>query len=382
MRRTVLIVPGLLSGQDSDSFLRQSLPSLSVLSEIGELRKISRIPRSATPEAMLLGMGPDLVSLNQGPLTVSAFGFDPPERSTHFHVSLMSFTDGIGSLPGLLPLPEDLVVLLDAAKRLNTKLLTFLAGEGLDHSLVWEALGDLGTTSAIEVNGNEIGQHLPEGDGDFALRRFIDDSINLLSSLELNERRIDEGLPPFNLLWPWGHGVRTRVPNLALRRGEPATVESASMRLSGLTRLAGYRHGDRAAFGRGLQTRLRAIAERATNRDLTVIYIDGPSELRLRNMPEELEWFVRELDRELLKPLLDDHLKAPSKLCLLAPEPISPIAATNMPPSGIGLAITAQTDVRSNSIYPFDERSIEERVVPTNDLWTLVEGAVARTSDD
>ena len=91
MRRTVLIVPGLLSGPDAESYLRQSLPALNALCEMSVLRKVSAAPPSETPEAMLLGMSPSIVSLRQGPLTVSALGFDPPDRSTHFHLSLMSF---------------------------------------------------------------------------------------------------------------------------------------------------------------------------------------------------------------------------------------------------------------------------------------------------
>ena len=202
MRRTVVIVPGLLSDPNSDSFLRQSLPSLSVLTELGTIKKVAAIPESETPEAMLVGLGPDRVTLRQGPLTVSAFGFDPPERSMHFHLSLMSFEDGIATVPTVLPTPEEEEKLLTEAKRLNTKLLTVLRGEELNHALVWESVGDVGLTSSATLNGKSMAQHLPEGDGESALRRFIDDSINLLSSLELNERRIDQGLPPFNLLWP------------------------------------------------------------------------------------------------------------------------------------------------------------------------------------
>jgi len=378
MRRTVLIVPGLLSEADGDSFLRQSLPALAVLTEIGELRKVAPVPPSETPEAMLLGLGPDQVKLRQGPLTVSAFGFDPPERSTHFHLSLMSFEDGWATKPELMPTPQEVDLLLAEAQRLNTKLLTVLKGEVLDHALVWESLGDMDTANPTGWNRACLANHLPQGDGDTALRRLIDDSINLLSSLELNQRRIDEGLAPFNLLWPWGHGVRTPVPNLALRRGEPAIVESGALRLAGLTRLAGYRHGDRHQFGRGLQTKFRSIANRAMTRDLTIAYIDAAWELRFRDKPEELDWFIRELDRELLQPLLDDHLKSPSRLTLIAPAPIALFKSASMRASETGLAVSADSSVKNANIYPFDERSLEEKSIVSNDLWSLVEAAIAQ----
>jgi len=377
MRRTILIVPGLLSMPDGESYLRQNLPSLARLTELGSIRKVSATPESETPEAMLLGLGPATVTLKQGPLTVSALGFDPPERSTHFHLSLMSFDDGVATVPQVLLQAADVDQLMAAAKRLDTKLLTVLKGGQLNHALVWESVGDLGTTAASSVDGKLIAGVLPEGDGEVTLRRFIDDSINLLSSLELNERRFDEGLPTFNLLWPWGHGIRTPVPNLALRRGEPAVVESASTRLAGLTRLAGYRHADRDAFGLGLKTKLRAIAARAASRELSIIFIDVPVELRSQEKQEELNWFVRELDRELLQPLLEDHFKTPSRLSLIAPGPIAPVAFTSLAPSPKGLAVSVETGVQNSNSFPFDERSLEERLIPTNDLWTLVEAGLS-----
>ena len=377
MRRTILIIPGLLSGPASDSYLRQKLQNLSAMAEMGVLRRVASPPASETPEAMLLGMSPSSVDLRQGPLTVSAFGFDPPERSTHFHLSLMSLSDNVLTLPRLLPKPEDLEILMTAAVRLNTKLLTVLKGEALDNALVWEALGDLGTKPPESVEGQNIIASLPEGDGENQLRRFIDDSVNLLTSLELNERRIDEGLPPFNVLWPWGHGIRTPVPNLALQRGEPAYVESASIRLAGLTRLAGYRHGDRGRFGRGLKTQLRGIAARCVDRSISIVFISTMQELRSEDKHEECEWFVRELDRELLGPLLNDHLKTPSRLHLIAPPPMGESNANNVTASEVGLSVSVETHVVSSNIFPFDERSLNEKTLPKVDLWSLVAAGLA-----
>src|SRR5690349_19183301 len=96
MRRTVVIVPQLLG---EPSILRQKLPTLERVTELGELFKIAPMPQVETPEAMILGLNPSQAQLRQGPLTVSALGADPPDRSTHFHLSLMSFADGVASNP-------------------------------------------------------------------------------------------------------------------------------------------------------------------------------------------------------------------------------------------------------------------------------------------
>ncbi len=364
MRRTILIVPSLISPGGADSPLRQNLPNLNALAEIGTLTKLAPLPPVETPEALYLGLKPSEGQLRQGPLTVAALGADPPERSTHFHLSLLSFADGVVSVPIVEPSAEELRTLMERAERLHTKTLTLLAGEGLDHGLVWEGMGDLGTTPATEVDGQPLRAHLPEGDGETALRRLVDDSVNLLSELPLNDQRIDEGLPRLNLLWPWGHGVRGPVPNLLLRRGERVRVDSASMRLAGLARLSGYTHGDRATFGRGLSTRLRPLADRLLREDVSISLVDALEGLRAKGQEEELHWFVRELDAALLGPLLDTLRREPMRLALLAPR------------AETGLALTVDGSRRASNVVPFDERALEERTLSTLGLHDSVEIAL------
>lgn len=368
MRRTLIIVPELLGDPERESPLRQNLPAFRTLAELGEIRKLAPLPREETPEALYLGARTGEVALRPGPLIVSALNADPPERSIHLHLSLLSFSDGMASEIADLPTPEELRAVIEAARRLDTRALTLVAGEDKDHGLVLEGRGDLGTTPAAEVAGTEIRLFLPEGDHENALRRYIDDSINLLSELELNERRIDEGRPPLNLLWPWGHGVRTKVPNLALRRGEPATVESASFRLAGLARLTGDVHAERALFGRGLQVRLRALAARILSRELSIAVIETPATLRAagEEREEELHWFVREMDRELLQPLLDSTLTDPMRLALFSPGAKSD-----------GLMLSAEPPSNRSGRYPFDERALEERSVSRVDIDQGIREAIS-----
>lgn len=357
----LIIVPGLVG---EPSILRQKLPTLERIAELGSLFRLQPVPQVETPEAIYLGLRPNEGQLRQGPLTISALGADPPPRSTHFHLSLMSFADGVARQIKVEVAPEEQRRVMDLAKKLNTKLLTVVEGEGLDHGLVWESVGDFHTTSAMEVDGKPIRGHLPEGDNEVPLRRFIDDSINLLSELELNERRLDEDLPPLNLLWPWGHGVRESVPNLALRRGDPALVMSGSLRLQGLSRLAGYRHSNRFEFGRGTNTRLGKIVAAAVREPVTIAVIDAVADFRTKSQLEEAEWFGKELDQALVKPLFEEALLGPTRITILSPS------------SSTGLGAAFETrDSNANSI-PFDERALEERTIPTRNLWESVGEAV------
>jgi 2,3-bisphosphoglycerate-independent phosphoglycerate mutase len=370
MRRIVLVVPEWLGDPGSESLLRGRLPTLERLSERGRLVRLRESSEaSSTPEAAWLGMDPLKVQLAQGPLTVAAFGADPPFRSVHFHLSLMSLDEQEQAHPIPFDIPDhQLRAVLEQAERLNTRSLTLVRGEQADHGLVWEEGSlDLGVATPLDVAGKPLTGHLPEGDGERILRRYIDDSVNLLGELVFNEERVDQGLPPLNLLWPWGPGFREVVPNLSLLRGEPAWVESSSLRLQGLARLASYRHGDRASFGRGLSTRLERILDAVERHSLTFAVIGAISRFRQQNQLEEAEFFSREIDQRLLNPLMERSELEPLSLAVVAPRA-----------SGDGLALIFDSRRPEESVVPFDERALEDRRIPSLETWKVVEQAATR----
>lgn len=275
-------------------------------------------------ESAYLGLRPDQGQLAPGPLIVSALGADPPERSTHFHLALLSVdeagivhaTEG-GLEPGIL-------------ERLRTRSLVPLKGHEKHHGLVWEEVGSVLTVPPKAVFGKVWEEHLPQGDSERALRRLIDDSVNLLQETEANRRLREEGKRPANLLWPWGAGVRLPVPNLALERLAPGRVSSRSWRLAGLARLAGYRSSD--------WWRKDSEADRA--------------DLRLVKLAEDPEEALYEIDR-----WRRTH------------EPFSGAIVLTDGTEATGL----RTDLPSNGA-PFDERLLQEdKRGPT--LWSWVEDA-------
>ncbi|MBS1709651.1 MAG: hypothetical protein JSS65_13140, partial [Armatimonadetes bacterium] len=242
--RLVIVAPWLVAAEGHEQFLDPLPSAMRQMVEQAKVFRLQPMQRQLTPEASFLGLPPDLVRLAPGPLLVSALRHDPPMDSVQFQTTLMSLdADGLARPIASQLGQEEVREVTGQAKRLDTRTLTFLPGEGTEHALVWEKGSlDLGTTTPAELSGKAIKRHLPEGDGEPILRRFIDDSVDLLGDLEINRRREGEGEPKLNLLWPWGFGFRTPVPNLALRSGEVAQVHSDSMRLEGLTRLVGHDH--------------------------------------------------------------------------------------------------------------------------------------------
>ena len=61
------------------------------------------------------------------------------------------------------------------------------------------------------------------------------------------------------------------------------------MRMQGLSRLAGYRHGDRKDFGRGTNIRLAKIAETILKEPATIVLIEAIQSFRTAGQLEEAE---------------------------------------------------------------------------------------------
>jgi 2,3-bisphosphoglycerate-independent phosphoglycerate mutase len=202
---------------------------------------------------------------------------------------------------------------------------------------------------------------LPIGEGENMLRRFVDDSINLLGSLELNRVRREEGLAPLNCLWPWGQGFRPDLPNLPLRRGDVVHVESGSFRLQGLCRLVGYAHGPRASFGTGLRTNFDQVRTTALSRRLSLTVIHSIAEMQRHHRTDETIYTLEELDDKVLVPLLERAAREPFELCLAAPA------------EGSGLVLRYSSEREERGSYPFDERALDDVRLSTLHLWEAVE---------
>ncbi|MFQ3586041.1 MAG: hypothetical protein SNJ74_05400 [Fimbriimonadaceae bacterium] len=377
MANVVVVVPGWLSPNEDDSVLRPGPSAVAAMARRAKIERLTWAVSAETPEAAWLGIDPERVRLASGPLAVAALGADPPARSVHFQVSLLSLTDGRISPLGSELEPDVRRRVAELGQRLDTRRLTTVWGPGTEHGLVWEDGSiDLACTSPDRLGDRTMAECLPEGDGESMLRRFVDDSVNLLADEEFNRRRMEEGLPPANILWPWGPGFRNPVPNLLLERGRPLRVESRSLRLQGLARLAKATHGRLDSMGSGTATRLDSALASAQSGCDCVLVIDAVEAMRAEGRLEEVDWLTHEIDRRLLRPLWESTADNRSRLSVVALRPGA--AAPGAPPTSdcVGLAMTVGAKLRAENVYPFDERSLDERTLNRRPVWQAIEEAL------
>ncbi len=299
--------------------------------------------RSYGQMAELIGL-PSEVSVAPGVLRVAALGYEPPAEFTQFCLNFLSLEDGVVGAFDVAATEEELAEIVRLAPKLDTRALTFCKGEVDRHALVWESRGQVIVSTVPAILGKELSMVMPEGDGDKLLRRYIEDSVDLLSELEFNRRRAEEGRPKINLFWPWGPGQRPTLPNLPLVRGEPGWVISESLAMQGLARLVGYRHSVRQSL---TFRRMRTEIERGIP---TWVVPQTPSD------PDEFAWWLRRLRDEVLQPLRE--LEGAVRITLTGFD-------------GEGLALRYDSENAPPGQLPFRAEILEESRASVTDLADL-----------
>ncbi len=346
MRRGVWILPESM-GPELEAIWEEPPAGLKYLGEVGEVFRLA--PIGASFEAEVVGLGLES-KIPSGPLVVAGFGWEPPNRSVHFEMSLLSVDDsGLIHATDLLS-DDECRILANEFARLETKKLFPRWGEQSTHGLVWEDGSiDLGCWLPAEVFGRQWDSGLPEGDGELILRTFIDDSLNLLDGLEINQRRFDEGKPKANLLWPHSFGFRPDLPNLPLRRGEIARLLSDDVRLEGIAKLVGYKHGERLGFRRGVH--LSDLVLRGMNiQDGIEVLVDrGVGGMLNLDRGEEARYAIEKLDESVWERVaLGVRDGLPWSGAILCPRFV-----------GTGMGLLFGSGVTANMV-PFDSRALDD----------------------
>lgn len=347
MRTFVIGIPGLIGDSEDESVLRNRHP---LIAEIASRSRVFKLDPSWNLGSWL-GLELSESQMAAGPLLLASLKIKPPERSVGFCLSLGSIDEnGLVQLPGEISANEDQEVREQLVK-LNTRMLTLVAGFPDLHGLVWENGSlDCGVTAFGQAVGRPLSENLPEGDGEALLRTLIDDSMNLLDGLEINKRRADDGQPRLNLLWPWGFGFMPELPHLALRRGMLFEYFSPHWRLAGLVRLAGY-HVNENPILKGIH-----ISESAWERFFQSLgaVIVSPKSQMMRHLGriDELDFELELLERRLEKQF-QNRVENPFRLLLVCPRI-----------GGEGLGLAYDSSQSTSNTLPFDERVLDDSKFP------------------
>ncbi|MGB9854120.1 MAG: 2,3-bisphosphoglycerate-independent phosphoglycerate mutase [Candidatus Bathyarchaeales archaeon] len=115
-----------------------------------------------------------------------------------------------------------------------------------------------------------------------ALNEFIRETHRILKNHPINKKREKEGIPPANVVIPWGGGKKSRLKSLNEKYGLKGACVAAVSIIKGICKLAGMNIIDVSGATGDVNTDTIAKADAALkaleNHDFVVVHVEGPDE--------------------------------------------------------------------------------------------------------
>ncbi|MGC8668985.1 MAG: cofactor-independent phosphoglycerate mutase [Chthonomonadales bacterium] len=323
-------------------------------------------PGSDVANMALLGYDPRTYYSGRGPIEAAAMGIPLDTRDAAFRCSLVA-TDGERLLDysaGHISTEEARPLVLLAAEKLGTNRLHLFPGVGYRHILVWnDGPVDLQTHAPHENMGRAITEILPAGEGESILRRFIWDSLELLDDHPFNRKRRDAGLPPANMLWPWGQGRAVHLPSFfSLHRVTGAAIAGVDV-VRGLGRIVGLEvpvvPGATGYLDTDYGAKARAALDALTRHDFVWVHIEAPDEAGHAGRADQKIEAIEKIDRMVVGPLAEGLAKQDHCRILIVPDHATPVATRKHKAAAVPFLLFDSLKERDN-VLPFDERAVPE----------------------
>ena len=292
-------------------------PNMDRLAERGVVGLVKTIPEGMDPGSdvailSILGYDPLIYYTGRAPLEAAARGISLDQDEVAFRINLIS-TDGeriLDYAAGHIPSPEarELIEYLD--ERLGDRFKKFVPGISYRHLLIWRGGPvDVKCTPPHDIVGAPLEENMPKGEREQELTEMIWASFEILKDHEINLKRVDEGKPPANMIWPWGQGRRPRLTSFQIKERILGAIISAVDLVKGIGIYAGLKVIDVPGATGYKDTNFEGKAEyalRALDKfDFVVIHVEAPDECGHEGDFEEKVKAIENLDKRLLERVLN-----------------------------------------------------------------------------
>ena len=300
-------------------------PAMDALAAHGTMGMVQTVPPglpagSDVANLAALGYDPAAVYTGRAPLEAASIGVHLGPGDVAYRCNLVTIDDGI-----MVDFTADHIANDQAARVLAalderlgrgatgegasgegaTGRFEFHAGVSYRNLLVWRGgSADAVCTPPHDKLDCAVDEWLPRG-GEAAatLRRLMDDARPVVAAAGTAATDI----------WLWGQGTAPRLPALREQRGQPGAVVAAVDLVRGIGRLAGMEVLDVPGATGDLDTdyaaKGRAAREALVRHDLVFVHVEAPDEAGHMGDAAEKVRAIERVDREVLRPLLDDPLR-------------------------------------------------------------------------
>lgn len=327
-------------------------------------------PGSDVANMSLMGYDPRRYYTGRGPLEAASMGVSLDGRVA-FRLNLVTEEDGVMAdySADHITTGESRALIEALREELG---IDVHAGISYRHILVMDDEEDCDCTPPHDAIGQRIRDIMPRGPNSKEVRGVIEASRGVLQDHPINKRRVERGLNPGNLAWPWGQGPAPDMPTLQDRYGLRGSVVCAVDLIRGLGVYAGLRaprvEGATGYLDTDYGAKARAALNALKEDDFVFLHVEAPDEAGHMGNVEEKIRAIERFDARVVGPILDEV----EGRVLVLPDHATPIEVRTHTPDPVPYAMTGP-GLQEGSGTLFSERGVGQDVV---DGWTLVEHLV------
>ena len=365
-------------------------PNLDRLAETGlvgavQVTPLDMYPGSDAANMALLGYDPKKYYTGRGPVEAAAMGIPMEPKDVAFRCSMIT-TDGetlIDYSAGHIATEDSHPIIEYANEKLGTRSMRLFPGVSYRHILRWsDGPVDVQTHPPHESMGKKLAEIYPAGDGDTKIKKFIEDSINLLDNHPYNRRMRDEGKSVANALWLWSPGRAPILPSFFQKRGMTGAVISAVDVVRGLGVLAGLEivnvPGATGYFDTNYEGKALYAVDALDRHDFVWVHIEAPDEAGHEGSIEEKIRAIEKIDHYVVGTIVDKMKDRNDLRLLCVPDHMTPIKRRGHAVGPVPyLLYDSRKPLRGVNRYPYDERAVAESKSVLPDGFRLIDSLFA-----
>ncbi len=361
-------------------------PNFDLLAQSGLVGSVAVTPPDMYPGSdaanmALLGYDPTRYYTGRGPIEAAAMSIPLDAKDVAFRCSIIS-TDGEKLLDysaGHISTLEAEPIIALANQKLCASYQRLFTGVQYRHILRWTGgPTELKTAPPHESQDKTLAEIYPQGDMAEQIRRFSEDSLNMLDDLEFNRQRRNEGKPPANMLWPWSPGRTPELPSFSVKRGMTGAVISAVDVVRGLGKLTGLEvinvPGATGYFDTDYAAKARAALAALDRHDFVWIHVESPDEAGHVGSIDEKIRAIENIDKLVLGTLLEGMKKRDDFRLLCSPDHKTPVSTRRHAVGPVPFVLyDSRKSLRTGGTLPYDERALLETRTKLPEGYRLID---------
>jgi len=354
------------------------IPAMDFIARNGSCGLLKTIPEGFEPGSdvanlAILGYDPQrYYPGGRGPLEARSLGIELKDNEIAIRLNLINEENGRikDYSSGHISSEEARILIEELDKNLGTEEIKFYPGKSYRHILLLsgEYSKEITCKPPHDVHGEPVSENLPKAtsnEGEYTakiLNELIQKSREILNNHPVNQKRIKDGKPPANLIWPWGAGKNTKMPSFRERFNLNGALISAVDLLNGIAATLGMEVIEVPGATAYLDTNYEGKADYALDalerNDLIYIHIEAPDEAGHEGLLENKIKAIEYIDKRVVARILD-RMKGKEFTIGILPDHATPLSVKTHTYDPVPFAIYS-TEREGDHVENYSESSAEK----------------------